>query len=330
MNALVQIETLTPEKVFAPGGVEEIITKLERDVRALPAFDISTEEGRDEIKALAYKIARSKTGLDELGKNFVAELKKQSGAIDADRRIIRERLDALKDEVRRPVTEWETSEQARVDGHENALTQIRAAAELGLESSSALIQERLKSIRDIAQRDWQEYEPRALAALAVAEDTLRAALAVAQKREADAAELEQLRAAQATRERQENEERARIQAEENRKAAEKREQDRAAQAERDKQAAAQRAADEAVAAERQRVADEEAAKARQKEADEAAERKRQANKRHREKIHREITAALSDALFGKDVAIDDFQSQILSLVVAAIRDDAIPHLTINY
>ena len=35
--------------------------------------------------------------------------------IDESRRIVRERLDALKDEVRKPLTDWENAESARKD-----------------------------------------------------------------------------------------------------------------------------------------------------------------------------------------------------------------------
>jgi hypothetical protein len=44
MNALVTIDTLTPEVVFAPGGVEAIISKLETEVRAVKT-DMSSDEG---------------------------------------------------------------------------------------------------------------------------------------------------------------------------------------------------------------------------------------------------------------------------------------------
>ncbi len=42
--------------------------------------------------------------------------------IDESRRIVRERLDALKDEVRRPLTEWEAEqERIRVEEAWNAM-----------------------------------------------------------------------------------------------------------------------------------------------------------------------------------------------------------------
>lgn len=321
MNALVNIETITAEKLFAPGGVEEIISKLEADVRAMPTPDLTTEAGRDEIKSRAYKIARSKTGLDEIGKEHVAKLKKAAGEIDAERRVIRERLDALRDEVRKPVTDWEDSEKARIDAHQDALAQIRDAAELPLDPSSEVIQERLRWIGSIAQRDWQELAPQANAALAVSDDKLRAALAAAQKREADAAELVQLRAAQAERERQDREaaeakQRAEREAREKAEA-EERERQRAAQVERDKQAAA----DRAVEQERQRVAEEQARQAAAKAAEEAAEKKRQANKRHRDKIHREIVADLCRRGFSDIEATN---------IVSWLAEGTVPHVTITY
>lgn len=323
MNALVNIETITAEKLFAPGEVEKLIAKLETDVRAMPKGDISTDAGRDEIRSLAYKIARTKTGLDGLGKEHVAELKKRSGAIDAQRRIICDRLDALKDEVRKPVTEWEDSEKARIEGHDSALAAIRATADgLGLEPSSDLIHERLRSLGTIAQRDWQEYAPQANGALAVAEDALRAALAAAQKREADQIELAKLRAEVAAREERDRKEAA-AKAEEERQAkanllAEEQERARAEQAENDK-AAAVAAALEAE----QRKRDQEAADAAAKKAaEEAADRKRQENKRHRAKIHREIILALSEVLTGNyDEA---------AALIEAIDSGRIPHITINY
>src|SRR5579872_5816596 len=206
MNAIVSLDsilepapgTLTAANLFGTGAVDALLAAIEKDVRA-EAFDAATEEGRDRIKSIAYKIARSKTTLDEIGKDHVAAIKAQSAKIDKERKALRDRLDALKDEVRKPVTEWEESEAARVEGHEAALAALRAAAELGLDPTVDLIQARLRSLGAIVQRDWQEFAPQANGALAVAEDALRAALASAQKREADAAELKRLQAAEQAR-----------------------------------------------------------------------------------------------------------------------------------
>jgi hypothetical protein len=71
-------------------------------------------------------VARSKTYIDNAGKDLVAELKALPKQIDESRRVVRERLDALKDEVRRPLTEWE-AEQERIKAEE-AMNALHAEA----------------------------------------------------------------------------------------------------------------------------------------------------------------------------------------------------------
>jgi ABC-type Zn uptake system ZnuABC Zn-binding protein ZnuA len=70
--------------------------------------------------------SRSKTYIDNAGKDLVAELKALPKQIDESRRVVRERLDALKDEVRRPLTEWE-AEQERIKAEE-AMNALHAEA----------------------------------------------------------------------------------------------------------------------------------------------------------------------------------------------------------
>ncbi len=72
--------------------------------------DVSTKKGRDAIASIAHKVARSKTALDNVGKELVAELKEIPKKIDAERKRMRDTLDAWKDEVRAPLNEWEQAE----------------------------------------------------------------------------------------------------------------------------------------------------------------------------------------------------------------------------
>lgn len=353
MNALVTIETLTPAIVFAPGGVEGIISKLETDVRAV-APDISTEAGRKAVASLAYKVARSKTALDEMGKELVSDLKSQTNKIDAERRIIRDRLDALRDEVRKPLDDFENAEKERVAGHEAILAVILAACNGISDASSGAIRSKMDEVRDLSQRDWQEFATRATATTDTARKTLEAALAQATKREADAAELVRLRAEQLAREQADREakiateaaERARVAAETKakreaeeaaakaeieRKRAEKDKADaiaRAEKAEADKQAAAAKAArdakEAAEVAERGRLASIEAERKRVADAaaKEAAEKaRREADKAHRAKLNNEALAALT-ALGVQEV--------IGKAIIAAIARGEVPHVTINY
>jgi colicin import membrane protein len=336
MNAIVIIDTdaLTPAAVFAPGGVEGIISKLETDVRAIDR-DISTEEGREAVKSLAYKVARSKTALDEMGKDLVAGIKKQAATIDAERRIIRDRLDALKNEVRDPLTAWETAEETRISEHERLLVDILQPVNPAAPSTDLAAE--IKNTAALLDRDWQEFKPRADEAIHDAIGRLETALDVAIQRERDAAELAELRRLKAERDEQdanaarlkaESEriekhaaEQAERQAREQAEAAERERVRAEQQAERDRQTAERAEAEKIAAAgravemERQRVA---AEKAR----DEAAEQKRQANASHRATVHKEITLALSEVLTGN--------ADEAAALIEAIATGKIPHIRIEY
>src|SRR5690606_38626522 len=77
-------------------------------------FDVNTPQGRADIASLAYKVARTQTYLDNIGKDLVAEYKELPKRIDASRKHIRDELDALKDSVRAPLDEWEAQEKERI------------------------------------------------------------------------------------------------------------------------------------------------------------------------------------------------------------------------
>ncbi|WP_432515011.1 hypothetical protein [Klebsiella pneumoniae] len=119
---LVVIEKKNAMAVFTNNDqLDPLIEAIEKEARSLVP-DVTTKKGRDAIASMAHKVARSKTYIDNAGKYLVAELKALPKQIDESRRVVRERLDALKDEVRRPLTEWE-AEQERIKAEEamNAL-----------------------------------------------------------------------------------------------------------------------------------------------------------------------------------------------------------------
>ena len=75
--------------------------------------DVFTEKGRKDISSMAYSVARTKTYLDSIGKELVSHYKEVPKKIDSVRKFARDSLDSLRDEVRRPLDEWE-NEQARL------------------------------------------------------------------------------------------------------------------------------------------------------------------------------------------------------------------------
>jgi len=125
MAELIKAKEINPAELFAGDEpVSEILNQIAvkaREVVALP----STATGRKTLASVAHRVARSKTLLDDMGKALVKDIKAEAGLIDARRRKIRETLDALKAEVRLPLTKWEEREKARVDAIEARLFEMR-------------------------------------------------------------------------------------------------------------------------------------------------------------------------------------------------------------
>jgi len=326
---LVAIETLKAAVVFAEGGAESVVAGIETAVRAIDS-DISTPKGRGAVKTLARRVSSAKVKLDELGKEYVADLKKQAKTVDDERKLIRDRLDVLRDEVSKPVDEFEAKQQARIDEHQAELGRIEASVTFEeLEPTAAMIEDRLNRVRSMGgNRDWEEFQKRADAAREKAIETLTMMLHATKRREAERAELEKLRAEQAEREQRDRMEKVRQEAAAKAKQEAEAEQQRiqrekdladvraklAEDRQKEAEERASRAAEEAAAAERQRIADEQAAADRERE-------KREANKRHRGKIHTAIKAALIPLGLSDDLAV---------AVVTAIAKGEVPHVHLEY
>jgi len=91
--------------------LHKLLLAIHNEVEGLVP-DTSTAKGRAEIKSLAAKVASSKTLLDDIGKDAVADLKKKPALIDAARKVARDDLDALKIKIRQPLTDWEAEKEA--------------------------------------------------------------------------------------------------------------------------------------------------------------------------------------------------------------------------
>jgi len=238
--------------------------------------DLTTEKGRKEIASMAFKVAKTKTAIDAAGKLLNEEARAKINIVDAARRDIREKLDALKDEVRRPLTEWEDKEEARVAACKTAIERFQTVAVVTLEDTSATVRARLVEIRNTALDDGQFQDLLQLAKhhkeASVA--TLETAFTRLTKEEADRAELDRLRAEAAERaERERAEAEAKV---------------AAAAAERAQKEAEERAA---RAAEEERARIESAAKAAEDAARVQAEAAARAEREAAEKAHADALAA---------------------------------------
>lgn len=270
------------------GGVDAILEKIRAQARSVET-DISTPAGRQAVASLAYKIARSKTALDAMGKELGEANYRAWKAITAERARIETELDALRDEVRRPLTEWENAEKARVAAHEAALDRIcEAPGFYEADNSADDLRLRLAHLESYPPRDWQEFAKRAADVLAGEIAKTKVALAAAEKREAEAAEAARLAREKAERERAEREaliaENARREAEEKAR--------RAAEAE--ARRVASETAAKAKAAEEKARREREAIEAKAKSDAEAAERARLAEEQARREAEQRAAKAEAD------------------------------------
>lgn len=172
-------------------GVEDILTRLEREVRAIPT-DPTTEKGRKEIKSLAYKVSRSKTALDDLGKKVQAEAKAKVDAVNAGRRVIVARLDALRDEVRKPVDEYEAREAARVSEHRRRIAEIQSICTKNEAAPIYIMRQYLDDLELQTGHDFQEFQSQADMEIERARTHLNAAIVRERNAERERVEAERL------------------------------------------------------------------------------------------------------------------------------------------
>ena len=216
--AIIEIAPDLAPSIYVENGLEKFLEQIREGVNEVP--DLSTAKGRARIASLAAQVSRSKTAVEKPGRDYLKRLKEQPKVVEAELRRFVTECDQLRDEVRRPLTEWEDAEKSRTEALQQRLTNLRALADVidaaGNYLPSADIQDRIQEAKSVAlDESWQDR----VAEAGVAKDStiqqLESSLAVAQKREYEAAELERLR--------KETEEKSRIEREETirREAAEK-------------------------------------------------------------------------------------------------------------
>ena len=114
-SALLKIDKMTPEQIFAPGTMDPILEAIRTEVtRQAAKLDISTEQNRKALGSLAFKVTKSKTFIEGQRKSLVAAEKKRLAAIDSEGRRIWDILEGIAAEVRKPLTDWEQIDKDRV------------------------------------------------------------------------------------------------------------------------------------------------------------------------------------------------------------------------
>ena len=340
------LPTITPEQypaLYVSGGLDPYYQQIRNQVLS-EVPDLSTKKGIARIKSLAAMVSSSKVAIEKPGREYLKQLKEMPKVIEAELRDWNQKMDSLRDEVRKPVTELEEKENARIaalDQRLNEIHQIGSVAGLDILPSEA-ITAWVGKLEAIAIDDtWDEYQDRAAVAKESAKVKLDSALQTRLTWEAQQAEIERLKAEQAKRDQEERErqiaEQARHEAEQ-KSLREKLESEQREQAAKDAQVKAEREAIEAKerlareqqeSAERERLAAERAAEQeRQRIAQEEAnlkaeEERRAADVEHRRQYNREVINAMQAAL-------PNLSEQDAITLLTAIVLQKVPHLSIQY
>ncbi|MDH8394245.1 hypothetical protein QIG82_01720 [Klebsiella pneumoniae] len=315
---VIEIKPEQAPTLYRAGGLDAYLEQIRQAVNEVP--DLTTKKGRDRVASLAAQVSRSKTAIEKPGREYLKRLKEAVRPAEAEIKRFVDACDELRDETRKPLTEWE-AEQERIKAEEamNALhaealvmnenidlqraVQFEADHEMALLMNDAFDREQAdKAAEAERQRIAHEEEIKRLAAAAAAREVEQRA----QREREEAAHREAVLKAQA-----EQAERDRIAAEQKAEA----DKQAAIEAERRKaQEEADRIRREAEQREQARLAEE------KRKADEQA--RREADVKHRKAVGTEIVKALlANTSLTREQAIE---------VLTAVKDGRIPHTGISY
>lgn len=315
--SVIEIKPEQAPVLYVPNGLEKFLDQIRAEVNEVP--DLSTAKGRARVASLSALVSRSKTAIEKPGRDYLRHLKEAVKPAEAELRRFVTACDELRDEVRRPLTEWE-AEQERIA----AENQINAWHEEALEMNADFDRQfaaRIESDHEMAlmmneMHDREREEARAEAErkrIAHEEELKRQAAEQARRDAEAAAQRDREEAARREAELKAAAERAERERIETQQRAEREKKEAAERAERDKQ--------EAIAAERRRQ--EEAEAARQAEAKRIAdeEAKRAADKEHRRVINLQAKA---------DLIAQGIPDDIAELCIKAIVTGNVRNISIKY
>ena len=191
---LVVAENLNPAILFSDENntLEDLLQAIEKEVSCIVP-DISSAKGRKAITANVSRVTKSKTTLETLGKNHVAAEKERLKKFDAQRKHAFTFLEELQKEVRKPLTEWEDKEKARVAKYEGVISSLINAGEASdnwMNSTIEELNELMSKVEEVTiTKRFQEFEEVAVIAKKIAISIISGAIADLTRYEEEQAEL---------------------------------------------------------------------------------------------------------------------------------------------
>ena len=136
------------ELVFTPGGSATLLATIrERATAEAAKLDVTKPKDRDAIASLVWKLRRTKTAIDDAGKTLKQDYQIKITPIDAERRVAREGMDALIEEIDAPLTAFKMREELRLRGHETTLTEIERWSDIPEDWTADQITARIEELK---------------------------------------------------------------------------------------------------------------------------------------------------------------------------------------
>jgi colicin import membrane protein len=325
ITTIANLSALVPSDIFKLGGIQPILDAIEKEVsQEVP--DTSTDKGRKAIASNAAKVSKSKTLLDKMGKELTDKLNLAIKPINAERKLARDTLDALRDKTREPLNKYEADELAAAAAKlqkvqaEKLAIQIESDHEFGLMLNEKVDRD-VADLKAKAEVERVELEAKELKEL---EDRNKQISEDAAKAERDKhaqalidAEYEKQKAKREVLQQQEDAKNLALKFERDTEA----ERVKTAKAKKD---AEQRLIDQAAQAkiDQQKAIDDQKAKYEaQKVAKKAEADKREANKQHCKKLNNQSVKCFEDGGLSHDDAV---------LAVRLIAANRVTNIKINY
>lgn len=192
--------------------VYNTVTEVKKKMKSFNAT-VETKEGQAAIRTFAATIASSKAAVERLGLDCNKNLNKQVKATTKIRQEVVASLQKMQDEVRKPLTDIENTEKARVKALSDGVNTIRDSGDWHAQNwENMSIVEAKSQIEELTSMDdgtWQEFNDSAVKNIKDSVEQIKEAIKKREKYDAQQSEIEELRKEKAKREQEERDEQIR-------------------------------------------------------------------------------------------------------------------------
>jgi hypothetical protein len=209
-NELIPIKKLeNPLQIFTKKEMDTLVDEIRKKALDFEP-DTSTDKGRRKIASQSYKVSTSKTALIGLSNELTEEWRIKKNAVDAVRIKMCSDLDDVRDEVRKPLTDYEDAEKKKLAKFEEDINAIELTGSSALECWQDMEDDNLDKLQKTiasweCKTDDAELQHKFNLVKEIATNKINLAIEKRKAYDKEQAELKALREADAKRQEEEDE-----------------------------------------------------------------------------------------------------------------------------